>query len=374
MSETSSSGFVYDQDKANETLALLDDQYVQYDPQPKHLHPLFDQLRNDQLEFATKQRYKTLEQAVAAGGIYAEDINEKLEKAGKKDKRLLGMAAVLTGTNLISSSATVDFATAQLTLDPKIPQDGEEQFIAQTMGARGYFQGISYLVDMDDEMLVSDANTDTEGLYYIKLHYLVQYGVCRSPFGVLPVAALGEIGASQLAFMEDIQREKVHEALSCLLSNESEEVAILVNDLNQALSSPYLSGDEIQEVSRLVGLLHESKDLRAQDSEAVLELILAHIPTEYPYKVGSIGAVEYPVNAKGNESYILNTAEGDGLISFDDRCTDIILAPGYVVEEVVEDGAKLKKSPMVPYFVLETDDAVIHVPMDRVRSFGPGTY
>jgi hypothetical protein len=357
-------------------LASLDDQYVECDPQPKLLNPIFEKLHEDQIKFATERRYKSMEQAVMVGEGYIALMNERLEKAGRKRNRgLMGEVVTLTGEDIISTSTTANFFTAESALVPVVAGDEAGEFNAQTKGVRGYFRGVSFLVgNADPSGTNRDDDTNEEATHYVRLHYLVQYGTANSPFGLLPVAAIGEIGVSKLTFLEDEQRIAIHDALSQLLSNDSLEVAGLVNDLNRALSGMRMTGEDIRQVSELTTKLHACSELSTEDSEAILELITAYIPAgTYDYKIDASYAVQYPAQARGNEQYFVEPEEGK-LLEYDQEPSAIILAPGFAVRGEPHTNMELERTGIVPYFVFEQNDNVIHVSMDHVQSFGPGGY
>lgn len=359
-----------------EILAPLDDQYVEMEPRPKILSPIFEILRSDQIEFLSGLRYKTLEDAALAGSKYVDSVNQQFEQLSSIERtRLLGEVVILNGTNLISSDLGINLETAETTLSGAIVKGEHTEYTSITAGVRGQFEGISYLVGNDGKDAAARTGNSAigDGAFYIRLYYLVQHGYTHTPFGDLPASVLGEIGTSKLTFEDDNQYQAIRDSLGQLFSNESLEIATLVNDLNRVLSSPGMSAWHLRRISKLVERLHAHDDLRVQDSEALLDLISTYISCDFPYAIDVTDAIEYPIEARGTES-IWMCAQDGSLLEFDQKIKDIIFAPGY---ETIKDPLSEelpKEKGIVPYFVLERDKAIVHIPMNHVKSFDLGGY
>lgn len=357
----------------NEMLASMDDQYVTYDPQPKHLNAIFEKLRNTQSYFATEFQYASSDVAIIAGQRFVNHINQYFKELGKNDK-LLGETATLSGAGVLCPHMSINFSTGDATVSHSAPLDEEGEFDSQTMDVVGLFRGLGYMVrsNNDDEshlMTASNDDVEREESYYVRLYYQVETGVYQHPLGKTALYTLGEVGVSRLAFENDSEREAAYEALTQLLSNESLEIAELVNELNQVLTNPKHAAKQIRKIGNLVQQLHACDALRPEDSEAVLDLITTYIPPQAAYRIGASDVLEYQTKARETECSLVKATDG-APVEYEQYISNIILAPGYDSEINPEDPQTLKATGIVPYFVLEVEGSVIHASMQRVIAFG----
>lgn len=359
-----------------EMLASMDTDYVVYDPQPKHLNAIFEQVRHAQEIFATDFRYSSPDVALLAGLQFVNRINEYLKEFSKKDK-VWGEAATLSGAGVICSHMTANYFTGDMTTGPSVPSDEEGVFDSQTANVVGKFRGLGCLVHRRDDDrsgrgAIDSQDLESKDLYCVRLYYRVATGVSEHAFGSNEMYTLGEVGLANLIFEEDAEREAAREALTQLLSNNSLEIAELVNELNQALTSPKHTAKQIRTIAKVVQKLHACDALRTADSEAILDLITTYIPPQAAYKIKAKDVLEYEAAAGRVERSLVQRAGGAPL-EFEQYISDIILAPGYDPGRSSDDPLILKATGTVPYFVIESEKLVFHASMDRVVGFGDVT-
>lgn len=354
---------------ANELLATLDADYVVCEPQPKHLNAIFEQLRHAQSLFASEFRYSSPDVAVLAGQQFANRMNEYLGEFSEKD-RVLGMPATLSGTGISSSHMSINYTTGEMSAGPTTPIDDEGVFAAQAYDTVGLFRGVGILVRNCEEDEVQ-YDTQEDAPYYVKLFYQIETGVFNHPYGRNAQYTIGEIGLATLVFEEDAERESAREALTQLLSTDSIKVAELVNDLNRALTNPKHGAKQVRKIGNLVQQLHECEQLRPEDSEAILDLITTYMPPQCEYEIHASDALLYERDIEsGKVEQSVVTATDGGPIKFEQSISNIILSFGYDPKPDDEAPHTLKTAGVVPYFVIELDGSVIHVPMQRVVAFG----
>jgi hypothetical protein len=359
----------------NELLAALDPNYITYDPQPRQLAVIFEQLRNAQEYFATESQYASAEVAMLTGQRFVNRINECFKELGKKQK-LLGEAATLSGTGVLCPHLSINYLTGDTSISHSVPVDEEGVFDLQTQDVVGRFRGLGFMVrnkyaDEAGLMMADDNVVDPGDSYFIRLYYQLETGVYQHPLGKSALYTLGEVGVASLAFEEDSEREAAYEALTQLLSNDSQEIAELVNDLNQVLTNPNHTAKHIRKIGNIVQDLHACDALRQQDSEAILDLITTYIPPQAAYRIHVADVLEYENETEsGKMSRSLVRASNGVPVEFEEYVSNIILSPGYEPEVDLQNPQVLKARGVVPYFVFEKDGSVIHAPMQRVTSFG----
>jgi hypothetical protein len=359
----------------NEVIGMLDSEYVTYTPGPRLLDVTFEELQDAQAIFSNVARYPYVEMAVAEGHKFANHMNGLFKTRGKEaGRKILGEVASISGAGVIVPRTTIDYINAESEIIPSVPSNDEEIFDNQMNEMTGLFRGVGFLVEVDEDAQVK--GQDGEMLdcpYYIRLYYKLQIGAYHQPLGDVKMFSLGEIGVANLAFEQDAEQQAIYDALAQLLSNDSIEVAELVNDLNLVLAQSHQTAKDIREIGKLTKQLHASEYLRPEDSAAVLDLIIAYIPPFAPYSLAASTVLEYQAGQRDMEFAVVKD-ENTNTLNYDQPLTSIVLAPEYETDQNLENLNELVETGTVPYFVLERDDSVVYIPMNRVTSIGPGGY
>ena len=358
----------------NEVIAMLDDQYVSYEPGPRHLDETFEQLRDAQAIFARATRYPSMEAAVVVGQKFANHMNGLFKQRGKESKqRMLGEVVSLSGDGVIVPQATIDYVNARSEIGCILPSSDEEVFEDQMGEVVGRFRGVGFLIKVDEGAQAHAPDGELMDCpYYVRLYYKIQIGAHHHPLGDVKLFALGEIGVANLEFAQDAEQQAIYDALSQLLSNDSIEIAELVNELNLVLSGSSRSAEEVRKIGELTKRLHASKALRPEDSDAVLNLITAYIPPYAPYAIDATRQLEYDAGNRDMQFFVVKAAEGE-VLAHDQPVSGIVLATEYETEGDLEAIEELTEVGKVPYFVLEKDSTVVQIPMNHVSGFGRGS-
>lgn len=350
---------VHNDNDLSDLLVSVGEEYAVCEPAPKHTHMLFDVVRSMQREF-DEYRYGSLERLQLAAEPFVNSINKTMKQSG-----LLGVPVLLSGSGIRRPHADITLATNETTIAPRrqsASEDIESQYYDDETS--GLFAGIWYqprAVESTDEEMPSQ--------YQIDLFYQVEVGGYRHLLGKSQLYASSPVEGTAIEYYDDMHLRFVREALEELLTVDSLEVAMLVNELNVTLAKPKKTARTIRTVATLVHDIHATGSLRPGDSDALLNLVTAYINPQGMYDVEVPDALAYEDTEKGRDVVLLGPAD-DGRPRYALQSSEIIFAQGYEQDKLDETVVNLNpKGILEPFFVFEDEKMIVHVPMRRVKKF-----
>lgn len=359
-----------DSDPAD-VLIGIGEEYAICEPAPKHTHMLFDVVRTMQREFE-EYRYSSLERAQLAAEPFVRSVNKTMEESG-----LLAKPILMTGTEIQHPHADLNFATKTTLVAPRQQADHDDVAAHYDQDeVSGYFAGIWYAPRAVERMADADItvgellDSDEEPYQYqIDLFYQVAVGGYRHMLGKNELYANSPVGRTTLEYYDDMHLRYVREALEVLLTVESPEVAMLVNELNVTLANPKRTAQTLRTVATLVRDLHATGSLRPGDSDALLNLVTSYINPHGMYDVEVPDALGYEDTEEGRVVELLAPAD-DSQPRYALQSSEVIFAEGYDRDEHDQEIVHFNpKGVLEPFFVFEDQQMIVHVPMRRIQKF-----
>jgi len=322
----------------------------------KHAHPVFELAIDLQLQAATI-RAEANEQELASVLELMKERTDELDKI-LIDAELYDLPVVLTGDGIIVPNARkmpeLNSTIVQSRTDENTKRDlsfGEE--------IEGILKGFETRIELGQE----------GETVFIKpvLVYQVAIGEMASPHIMGSICAIGDVGVTQMEFMDDRRNQRVSDLLTVLMDSDDEILVCAIDNLNTLLVSAPQDAAYMRkvgyEVSKILNVIDQSNQ---QYIDCVIDLIKNYVDINRLYSVGARPILKLPrENEKINGSFEL--VDDSPYLMITSLMRDLIVMPAYKKsdQELVE----TKRQAL--YLATYSNDASWYIKLTDIEVFVP---
>lgn len=333
-------------------------QWAEYDffagtERPKHQLPVFVAACEQQADYGARQ-YESVQQLMGDMNHAVAQLNLALIEGDLNDEFVH-----IEGTGIAAAAMTATDDNEGVELRMSSEADAGDDLMA-LMGATkrsGFLRGFTYSIE-------PISGTTGETLYRPVVSYLLGYGQGKTPYGGVELYARAPVDTVVIEYSEDRLQRLAEEAYRELRQLNDPTIDGLVNEMCFALNQSDMDAATIQYISKLSRDLHNVPALTLRGSDAIVDLVSAHINPTGEYDLSTSHA--YLLDDEGKMTDV--GFEDGSTIEYSDPMSNIIIAPGLKSKK---DNPKYVEPTAVNdlFFVSEAPDSTLYIPFRHINQF-----
>lgn len=324
-----------------------------------NMQPVFEKARLAQIEIATQEckpedvgkMYNSLRQLTSA-------LEAEAQQQG-----VIGQTVRLTGNGIVMPKIEIGLAEGMIIIGPYTPDEQQERLFNMHLDPRvaeGLFCGFTIRFN---QIRSADGTIITEKP---RLVYQVQHDYLATPFVQGPVFTTGEVGVTQLDFLDDDIPEQAFELMTKLYEIDDKEVHASVNALNMSLQNhEQHDASLIRHIAFHAERIVNNKVARQVPDiqDLVIDFMHLKINTDSRYNLSS--KIYYSYYGEG-KTRAMAAYGGDGsLFHYEHPIDSVIFMPKY---KRIETGLVTKDRAAL-YAVLSSKEKTIYLPLSEIEGF-----
>lgn len=299
-----------------------DQDYAEQMKAPLHVHPVFELAVEKQIEFRERRAALT-EEEIRSLVDEMRSVTDELD-AIVVSSGMQGMPVRLTGSGIQLPMARTFIESGVLTIRP-IENGPVFDELELTQEAGGAFFGFGTRMELISE-------NDIDGGIRPILVYQVRVGAFLMVHASGNIFATGDVGETQVEFIDDFTARRIESTLTILMENEDEAVIKRVNNINIALAKKEKPDAALlryigYQAAGLINRLDDDMDQKYVD--ALIDLIACYVDWDKKYKIGVSSILKIPrLNERINSEVEL--IEGTPLVNFEVAVKQLVVMPSYI--------------------------------------------
>ena len=307
-----------------------DQDYAKQMRTPLHVHPVFELATEKQLEM--RERYVGVSEVeiralLAEMLVMTQELDEISETSG-----MHGMPVVLTGRGIKLPSTRTIAESNTFVVGPS-EQGSTLDKLESNQEVGGVFYGFGTRLE-----IISEDDT-IAGVRPVMI-YQVKVGNFLTVHANGSVFATGDVGETQLEFIDDFKYRRIEEALAILVTSDDEKLIKCVNKINIALAKKEKPDAALLryvgfQSAYLTNLSDETENRKYVD--ALIDLISCYVDWDIKYRIGLDSIFKVPrLNERENGPIeLIEGTDAEPLVSFEITIKQLVVMPVYRKDETV---------------------------------------